>query len=1143
MTFCDFSEAKGMGVKLRKTMLRKPLTIFMVLIMALALLPVMAPAEDGAGTPAMSSLALFTDKSCVTPIQFDEPFSSGHFDYNANIPDYLSSVYAMGVASNSSDFLKFEMQRSGWGGTGIAMANLPVLISNLNLYQTNANSTFTFRAGPQSNISADNGDVFYHVHFKRMPTLKSLSVNDTLTPTFNRDVFSYTAGVDAEAASVDIAVTGYNKAYVITVNGQAPVDGTASVTLNWSADGTMQVPITVSGGTSETIYNLGLIRETKSDTPVIYINPLPAVYVFTETPSPLTVRAAAYADVSYQWYVNTEDSTEGGQKIDGAESASYIPELETVSSTKIYYYYCVATNNTTEDFAVSKTAAVTVMPDPTPVITRENADGSPLPAQYYEYNVGDTPVGMKVETTSVAEGGYFFYTWNCRLISGSVTTKSGPDEKNVCLPYMNSDGETTYFCTVTHVINGKAYTADSEDFIVRVYETSAKMPYISSQPSGTSYQLGETQITDLEIGAMVIAGTMSNEISYQWYSSTDGETYAPIEGATGYTLTPSILDTAGVIYYKCTVTDNFTSLSGKTYTSSIDSAVAVIRFIGGFGQWNGSGKQDDPFLLEDVQDIEELRELVNTGTSFADYYFKMNADITLPDGWVPVGSVKEGSANEGAGANINPFSANFDGGGHTITIPAGGKPLFGYVRLATISNLQIYGTEIAGAALIDNYTIDYGPGGQYSDVPAYTADIKNVTLKSGSKTLGSGLVNGNGSGENNIYFTGCVVESGVTVGYDKSRSNVGSLISSLNGNILNCVSYADVYGTNHVGGLVGEKGQSMGYCTVWDSAFHGTVTASGQFAGGIMGSGYLAGSAPNSPCVSIQNCSVTGTVTASDYIGGVFGGEGGVSECWENGIGYIQNNYFSGTLTATSGNAAHVGGVIGYMHSLDRYNIISNNYYMEGSGVDSGIGAVAAVDKSTGLYSRGDDPTGADADKLTKSFTSGELTDGTLLSVLNAGINSSGNWTAGFDGKPVVGSTRHILMITVDGIQSNRFSSNDINDIYTKNITVLYSDRSTQSVSANGATVEGFNTTSTGYKTVTVTLQNHTYIFRLQVTTATGATGSDLNSDGSVNVQDLILVGQHIGESGTPGWIDFDLNSDGTVDVLDMILVGQQFTA
>jgi hypothetical protein len=52
----------------------------------------------------------------------------------------------------------------------------------------------------------------------------------------------------------------------------------------------------------------------------------------------------------------------------------------------------------------------------------------------------------------------------------------------------------------------------------------------------------------------------------------------------------------------------------------------------------------------------------------------------------------------------------------------------------------------------------------------------------------------------------------------------------------------------------------------------------------------------------------------------------------------------------------------------------------------------------------------------------------------------------------------------------------------------------------------------------------------------------DVNSDGFVNVLDLILVGQHLGETGPPGWIPEDINADGQINVLDMILIGQHWT-
>ena len=41
---------------------------------------------------------------------------------------------------------------------------------------------------------------------------------------------------------------------------------------------------------------------------------------------------------------------------------------------------------------------------------------------------------------------------------------------------------------------------------------------------------------------------------------------------------------------------------------------------------------------------------------------------------------------------------------------------------------------------------------------------------------------------------------------------------------------------------------------------------------------------------------------------------------------------------------------------------------------------------------------------------------------------------------------------------------------------------------------------------------------------------------------DMIQVGQHWDEVGTPGWIREDVNKDGTVDVLDMSIIGQNWT-
>jgi hypothetical protein len=52
----------------------------------------------------------------------------------------------------------------------------------------------------------------------------------------------------------------------------------------------------------------------------------------------------------------------------------------------------------------------------------------------------------------------------------------------------------------------------------------------------------------------------------------------------------------------------------------------------------------------------------------------------------------------------------------------------------------------------------------------------------------------------------------------------------------------------------------------------------------------------------------------------------------------------------------------------------------------------------------------------------------------------------------------------------------------------------------------------------------------------------DVNLDLSVNVLDMILLGQHWEETGAAHWIRADVNRDGAINVLDMILIGQHWT-
>lgn len=51
----------------------------------------------------------------------------------------------------------------------------------------------------------------------------------------------------------------------------------------------------------------------------------------------------------------------------------------------------------------------------------------------------------------------------------------------------------------------------------------------------------------------------------------------------------------------------------------------------------------------------------------------------------------------------------------------------------------------------------------------------------------------------------------------------------------------------------------------------------------------------------------------------------------------------------------------------------------------------------------------------------------------------------------------------------------------------------------------------------------------------------DVNTDGKVDVQDLVIAGQHFGETTTQPYPIYDLNKDGVVNILDLIIVGQNY--
>lgn len=1024
----------------------------------------------------------------------------------------------------------------------------------------------------QKLILHEDVNTVYTVERVALPCLKSLEIenNNTLSPAFQMIVLDYTAEVPYDASEIKITLqsniskTGTVAWYVN--DDEEPINpASLSETLKigegtdipWNETGEIQLKfVTMNEGKEGLTYTLKLVRSYQ---PTILQQPVSSKYTDTDTPNPLTLTVPPCGgELTFQWYKNDTNSSESGTPIEGATAESYTPVLpDIVNSTRsrTEYYYCIVTNTVNGDQYTAVSDIASIITKPYFEVTVQRTDEFPLPEDRNDmpyFTDGAPAPELTVAFDNTVDGGVGEWTYEW---AWTYSDEQGLKQKNVVgterefTPPTDLHGALIYTCYVTHTIDGVAETFESQNSVyIRSYFTSAEEPIVVKQPESAEYIVGNTaeQLSvQFSPGNRIYRPAGSVNYQGQWQSSSDNITWTDIpDGKSPYFYTPET-DKAGITYYRVRVQSVYTPFDKGSYVSeTVYSEPAVITVKPYEVSFEGTGSEDDPYLIESAEDLLQLKTYVeDEQISFSGTYFRITNDITLPNDWTPIGT-KEGG-------DFNCFNGILDGGGTLLTIPEGGKALFNYSQGGTLRNLNIYGPRIDDYAVLSSYSV------------GVTITIENVTLKSGTKTLYSGFLGGFASGQNKCMIRNCTLEQGVTIGYDRSQSNIGGFAGEYNGYIENCTSYADVYGVNYVGGIVGNKGQTIGPFEIRNCQFHGTVNATGNYAGGIAGGGYAGTgfgveSAPNTPCATIQNCYSAGAVRGNNYVGGILGAEPGVRQCWENGTGYIQSNLFTGTVTATSG--SYIGGIIGYMNSLDRYNVISNNYYSSSCGTDKGIGGTILIDTncetvdqtddsisyvSTEEYCRTDDPFGADADKLAKMLSPEELKSDEILDALNKGEGSFGNWVPGEDG-PIHSNKAVINSLTLGGQYRTIYYIDDELDVSGLTITANWSDGKKSEVKTDDVTFTGFDSSTKGVQIVTVTYGSVQTMFTVTVYDRPGediAVSFTLLGDTKhgAGTESHTLAGGNLTEWITP--TEFTINNNATVwDLIQLAFEQNQIT-
>ncbi len=1032
----------------------------------------------------MNSLTIWANDRVVSDNRGD--WNGGVFDIEINDrTDYRLNLLPLDVMGSAS----YSMTISYNGEAGVRTSFKSSVAIDSTKFPYGDTGYYVIEIGEYSTKTGTyTSSEVYRFNIHKYPGMKELSVSEgnkqiplaiDLCAVPNMRAVKTKTTQAATSGAVTISVSPIQSATTVYIgnSGEAGLEATINladypvVYEDTYPYAVVPVKLVTANGTVRAYSVLVQIEESR-----IKISKQPAsVTCYTGDQISLNVEAVSLdgGALSYQWYKGTQDDSE---LIPNANGASFAPKTDAVGEAA---YYCVITDTKGE-------TSYSVKSDVATVTAKDSSDFTPVilsqPESRIYCNQGDK-ITLSVEVLKPSKG-ELSYQWY-KIAKEDQPVANAKDY----VPSTDVNSSFGYYCVITNTVDGKEYKAKTNNVSVRANLTkcihAAEVigqpgTYVFDENTGmvpggyTAIAKGNSapkpfnvrfQYADYDVDSIVTL-YHSTTNSYDGAElvkdaickgkregGVSGEYYKECE------INPNTAYPAGEHYFYVVITLSPSDKNSTVEPVSTKSDILKIDFTDRETTMDGAGTEQNPYIIKTTEHLSEIQKMVADGDSFAGAYFQIANDVSLPTNWTPIGT------------RDTAFSGHIDGNHKKLTVPAGERPLLGCINGASVKDLDIYGEQIEGAGLVNDFT---GVGLSGSAIV-----LDNVTLKSGSKTLKSGLVaagagNGYASASAGFVMTirNCTVESNVVVGYTGTESQIGSFAGRFQGTIENCTSSATVKGKDYVGGIIGTRDNALAECVVRNSTFHGTVESSGSYAGGIVGGGYDNSTAPNGACPTILACTVDGTVKGNERVGGIFGGDGYVAQTWDNVVGSISANSFTGKV---SGNK-YVGAIIGYRNSLNRYDNISANTYSAGCGADKGIGFVKYLDTSyanptkmdgTIVFStegttkdcpavegcawrkdhnRTDDPLGKDADKLCKKIggssadpicyeltVSGSYkTEYNLGEELNLnGIKLTATWTNGTT------STVSLRDVTISGYDKNAVGNQTISLSYGAAVTYI----------------------------------------------------------------------------------------------------------
>ena len=316
-----------------------------------------------------------------------------------NLTDNNSNQVSFDVAANTGDARQVWMKVTATGGTDEASAVLAILQAKYTVDY--AELPFAFDGG-RADIASTNGmsQEGLGTDYNSSPKLKFDGTGDLLIIKINEEpgLLTYSIKNNSFSGGTFTVQESKDGTSYTEVASYTEITNTQNEEYNLDKD-TRFVKFIY---TEKVNGNVGLgnieIAEYVAPAikPTITTQPEGAVYTQGDDAAALTIVAEAGNEgaLSYQWYSNDENNTDGAEAIEGATEDEYTPSTAELGTV---YYYCVVTEAGADEPTTSNIVAVVVSESTPATVTFELFSGELVEGDYVIY-YGDGAMNTTVES-------------------------------------------------------------------------------------------------------------------------------------------------------------------------------------------------------------------------------------------------------------------------------------------------------------------------------------------------------------------------------------------------------------------------------------------------------------------------------------------------------------------------------------------------------------------------------------------------------------------------------------------------------------------------------------------------------------------------------------------------------------------------